>query len=627
MRFFVVLLIWLSLTVSARATDPAPHILVDQFGYLPGLSKIAVIRDPVEGFDAGRSFRPGSRYVVIDRASGETVMNGSPVAWGDGTVDDTSGDRVWHFDFSAVQRPGEYIVRDINNDLESDPFEISPTVYRDVLRHAFKAFYYQRAGFEKRRPYVARGYEDSASHLGPRQDSEATRYNAVEDMSTARDLRGGWYDAGDYNQYTSWTANYISSLLASFIENPSVWTDEMGIPESGNGIPDVLDEVMWGLEWLERMQNDDGSMLSVLGRAEGSPPSAATGPSHYGLANTSATVTAAGTFAMAAEQFSKIPELSTRAARYRDRANRAWRWARQNPNIQFFNNSENHGTQGLAAGQQEVDSDRLRVKTLIAAMQLYGLTEDKSLLKEISRLYGEVGGITPYSPTGYEGDWTFAALNFASRPGVPDGLAGRIRSDYAAALNELTQMAVAEDDPYFALIESYWWGSNGIKSRKGSAYTQAIVGGLSDGEPVRLLDNAAGYLHYLHGVNPMGLVYLTNMERAGAERSVSTLYHAWFKDGSRLFDSTKTSRFGPAPGLMVGGPNPTYSRDDCCLSSCSAEADELCALPRSEPPSSQPPAKSYAEFNDTWPLNSWEVTENSLGYQSDYIRLLSKFVR
>lgn len=579
------------------------------------------------GFDAEGSFRPGSRYALIDLSSGKTVLSGQAKAWQDGAVDDVSGDRVWHFDFSEIVAPGQYVVRDMNSNLESDPFEISPTVYRDVLKHAFKAFYYQRAGIEKRRPYAARGYADKASHLGSGQDSEATRYDAVGNMATARDLRGGWYDAGDYNQYTSWTANYVSSLLASYAENPPVWTDDMGIPESGNGIPDLLDEVMWGLNWLERMQNTDGSMLSVLGRDEASPPSAAKGPSRYGPANTSATVTAAGAFAMAAETLKGFPALRGQAARYEDRANRAWQWAAQYKTVKFYNNSDEHGTTGLAAGQQEVEDDRLTIKRLIAATQLYGLTQEPGLLGDIAALYEETGGISADTANGFEGDWGFTLLNFAKRPGAPKALSERIRTDYEAMMHAHNGWGALGKDPYFAYVDGYWWGSNATKARRGAVYTQAIVGGLAQDDPKETLNQAAGYLHYLHGVNPMGLTYLTNMNGAGAERSVSTLYHAWFKDGSKLYDSTKTSRYGPAPGLLVGGPNASYSRDDCCETSCNVAADALCALPSMSPPQGQPPAKSYTEFNDSWPLNSWEITENSLGYQADYLRLLSKFAR
>ena len=80
-------------------------------------------------------------------------------------------------------------------------------------------------------------------------------------------------------------------------------------------------------------------------------------------------------------------------------------------------------------------------------------------------------------------------------------------------------------------------------------------------------------------MNPIGLVYLTNMRHASVERSVSTLYHAWFIDGSKGFDSKKTSRFGPVPGLMIGGPNEGYERGDCYRDVCGGFGDRICPVP------------------------------------------------
>lgn len=629
MRLLISIILTLLLAATARATDPAPFIVVDQFGYVPNLEKRAIIRDPHTGFDASGTFVPGGLYAVIDLATGEPVYRGRPVAWKGGEIDDVSGDRVWWFDFSAVTTPGNYVVRDLENRIDSDPFQISRGVYRPVLREAFRVFYYQRAGFEKRAPFAARGYADPASHLGSGQDGEAQRYDAKGDMRTARDLRGGWFDAGDYNQYTSWTANYVSSLLASYLENPVVWTDDMGIPESGNGIPDVLDEVKWGLDWLERMQNEDGAMLSVLARAEGSPPSHAKGPSLYGLANTSATVTAAGAFAMAAEVFRSQPKLAVVAPGYQDRALRAWAWAEANPREQFYNNDADHSTAGLAAGQQEVDEERLNKKRLIAATQMFAATGDARFSETAARLYRKVGGIRSDTANGFEGDLGFSMLRFAAVPGVPRRLSQQIRQDYLRAMGEWNGWGAVSDqaDAYGAYVDGYWWGSNGTKARRGSVFTQAVVGGVDPARHSQAVNVASHYLHYLHGVNPMGLVYLSNMKAAGAERSVTTFYHAWFKDGSRDFDSTETSRYGPAPGFLVGGPNPGYARDACCADSCGGSGDKVCRRPQVVPPVGQPDAKSYGEFNDGWPLNSWSVTENSLGYQVSYLRLLSKFVQ
>ena len=81
------------------ASAQTPPILVDQFGYLPALDKVAIIKDPKIGFDAGRSFSPSNRYAVINVGTGQTVYSGQPRPWKNGKVDELSGDRVWHFDF------------------------------------------------------------------------------------------------------------------------------------------------------------------------------------------------------------------------------------------------------------------------------------------------------------------------------------------------------------------------------------------------------------------------------------------------------------------------------------------------------------------------------------------------
>ena len=608
----------------------APYIVIDQFGYLPNLEKRAIIRSPEIGYDAGQSFAPGSRYAVIDAASGEAVYEGRPEIWKQGQIDELSGDKVWWFDFSTVTTPGSYLIRDVERGVDSYPFDIADDVYRPVLKAAFKTLYYQRAGFEKRAPYALTGYEDGASHLGPGQDLQARLYSAKDDASTERDLRGGWYDAGDYNKYTSWTANYIRMLLHSYIENPSVWTDDFDIPESGNGIPDILDEVKWGLDWLERMQNEDGSMLSVMSLAEGSPPSAADGPSYYGPANTSASYSSAGAFAMAADIYAKLPEYRRHAARYRSRAIRAWNWAEANPNVIFKNNDAEQGSEGLAAGQQEVGPERLEKKILMSAIYMFKITGQRKYARLVEQIYNDIAPITPWAADGFEGDIAPTLLYFSQIKGVSRAFKSRIRRDYQEALmgeNGMMQSINKQDHAYATPMNGYYWGSNNIKAQRGSIFTQAALAKMKGASNTSYQNAGSQYLHYLHGVNPFGLVYLTNMERYGAEKSASELYHNWFINGSARHDSTFTSTYGPAPGFLVGGPNSSYERDACCKSKCGGFGDRVCKRPLLSPPAGQPQMKSYAEFNDGWPLNSWQVTENSNSYQTAYIRLLSKYVR
>ena len=632
MKYLASFLAVLTLIGCSQGTNTAsaqtPPILVDQFGYLPALDKVAIIKDPKIGFDSGRSFSPSNRYAVINVATGQTVYSGQPRAWKNGQVDELSGDRVWHFDFSNVRTPGRYVVRDMDRRVDSYAFEISPSVYKPVLKTALKTLYLQRAGFEKTAKYAG-PWADKASHLGRGQDTQARLFNRPQNASTQRDLRGGWYDAGDYNKYTNWTAKYIIGLLGAYIENQNVWTDDFDIPESGNGIPDILDEVKWGLDWLERMQNQDGSMLSVMGLGGGSPPSSAKEPSRYGPPNTSAAVFSAGAFAMAAKVYSGVPGMEGSARRYASRAEKAWRWAEANPNVKFWNNDARSNSEGLAAGQQEVEADRLAKQKLIAAVHMSALTGDPYFHQVIGRLYDNVKPMKPNTSDGHEGILVADLLYYSRQANTPPRMAARIKRDFEReVLNAYNAWPAKQNSEhaYRSFVDGYWWGSNYTKSQRGSVFTQAVVTGAGNRPRIDYLNAAADYLHYIHGANPLNKVYLSNMGGYGAENSVTQFYHEWFKDGS-VWDAVGSSRFGPAPGFLVGGPNNSYARDSCCASGCPGAGAKLCRTPVKTPPSGQPASKSYADFNEGWPINSWEVSENSNSYQISYIRLLSKFTR
>lgn len=117
---------------------PIPAIVIDQFGYPTKASKIAVIRDPQEGYDSAYHFVPGRSYALIEKSSGKVIKQGIPIAWNNGTKDEVSGDKAWWFDFSDVTVPGTYTVADIERGLRSPDFRIDDKVYRDVLKHALR---------------------------------------------------------------------------------------------------------------------------------------------------------------------------------------------------------------------------------------------------------------------------------------------------------------------------------------------------------------------------------------------------------------------------------------------------------------------------------------------------------
>ncbi len=605
------------------------YIVIDQFGYLPDMQKIAVIRNPMTGFDASETFIAGPSYALINSVTGARVFNASPVAWNGGMEDFSSGDQIWWFDFSEVKTPGEYYVLDVDKNVRSHKFWISAGVYNVVLKQAVRSFYYQRVGFEKKLPYADEGWTDAASHIGPLQDKNCRLYNRRNDPGTEKDLSGGWYDAGDYNKYTNWTASYAMELSKAYLENPAVWTDDFNIPESGNGLPDLLDEIKWGVDHLLRMQLESGAVLSIVGLASASPPTKATGQSLYGPETTSASLNTAAAFAISSKAF-RAAGLMAYSDTLKARAIKAWKWAVANPDVLFRNNDSSYGSQGLGAGQQEESTYQRLFSKLKAACYLFEITGEVEYQIFFDANYNKANLFAWNFAYPFEMDKQDILLHYASLPNATKSVSTHIQSIYRNAINTGSENLPAFTglkDPYRAHLKDYTWGSNGVKSAQGNMFYGMITHKLDESKNEIYRKAAATYINYIHGVNPLGLVYLSNMYRFGGDNCVNEFYHTWFSNGSALWDRVGVSTYGPAPGFLTGGPNPSYAVDGCCPGSCgSAQNNALCTSENLIPPRNQPRQKSYKDFNTSWPLNSWSVTENSNGYQVNYIRLLSKFV-
>jgi hypothetical protein len=611
-----------------QGQNVSPFIVIDQFGYRPNAQKTAVIRQPQAGFDSPSSFTPGAVYKVIEVASGQAVYESALTLFNNGTTDTPSGDKISWFDFTPLTIPGEYYILDEANQLRSYPFVIREEVYNEVLKHAVRMFFYQRAGCEKEARFAGEDWADKASHVGPGQDKNCRLYNRKNDAATERDLHGGWFDAGDYNKYTVWACSYIETMMLCYLENPDVWTDDYHIPESGNDIPDLLDEAKWGMDWLLRMQESDGSVLSIVGLASGSPPSAATGASYYGPATTLASWSAAKAFALGSKVYKQIG-MNDYAERLQTAALKAWNWAEANPNVLFHNNTSSNGSQGLGAGDQEVDESyrRLTVR-LTAALYLYELTGERSYL---SIFEGNIRQLPLFMWTNYVSQYwaddQIMFLYYLTMDGGTESIKTLITNALKTGFNKPADFAGRiGQDGYRSFIEAYNWGSNKYKSDYGVTFYLLAKKSLEPDKNDLYRSAAEDYLHYIHGVNPMGLVYLTNMNRYGASRSLTELYHTWFDHNSAKWNKVTETTPGPAPGYLAGGANAYYKWDGCCPSGCGSSANN--AMCRSEEvPVNQPAAKMYKDFNTNWPLNSWEITEPMGAYQIAYIRLLSKFVQ
>jgi subtilisin family serine protease len=600
----------------ARARDSlfVPIVKVDQFGYRTTDKKVAVFSDPIIGYNENDQYMPGPTVALKNAITHQVVYSASPTSWNNGATHGQSGDRVWWFDFSSFTQPGTYYVAD--GAVRSEDFNISDTVFHQVFKTAFKTFYHQRCGTPKSGSFVLPGYVDDACHL---QDISCKFYS---NPTRTKDLSGGWHDAGDYNKYVNFAYTAVFDLLFSYHLHPEAWvSDAFGIPESGNSIPDMLDEIKYETDWLLKMQEQDGGVLSMVGvanHATSSPPSADSSDRLYGPASTSASCSASAILAFTALQFKKIDNSTALqyAITLENAAVNAYNWAVNNPDVRFYN-------QGIiGAGEQEIDSYETSMRIICAAVFLYELTGQSSYKNHVENHYAESHMKQWNFVYPFENPTLLSLLYFAHLSGVTPAVTEDIKNTFASSLENSADNLPAHVnglDAYRAFINSnnYTWGSNRTKSNMGNLYTAYQEYGLNTSNNPYVEEITSDYLGYFHGKNPVGRSFLTNMRHLGADMSINSIYHNWFSDGSPLWDDVRKSTYGPAPGFLSGGVNPSYALDGCCINNTCGFLNYLCN--NLQPPLQQPVQKSYLDWNTGWPQNSWQITEPAIYYQSAYL--------
>lgn len=580
------------------------RIMIDQFGYRPGDVKVAVISDPQVGFNASESFTPGSTYQVRRIDTDEVVFSGAPTVWRNGAVHAQSGDRGWWFDFSSVTDDGSFYIYDVEQNVRSYSFDIREDVYIDVLKAALRMFYYNRCTIAKEVQYAGEKWADGPSFVGPGQDGQAHFVRDKKNEALVKDLSGGWFDAGDYNKYVTFAEVVIHQLLDAYTQNPHAWTDDVNIPESGNGLPDIIDEIIWELDWLKRMQDlSDGGVHiknGMITYTQSSPPSKDKAPRFYEIKCSSSSIAAAGMFAHAAIVFRSFPQLRDYADDLVHRAEAAWHWYHSNPK------EENCDPQEIKSGDADRSLKDQEQMAVTAAIYLYAATGDEIFNDYVKREYNKVSLLSWWGPYNMEkGD---ALLYYTTLPKSDSKVRNDIlsrKTNNAKSMGDFYGFN-ASLDLYRAHMPDaqYHWGSNCVKSNVGNINYDMIFYNLDPGNRRSYLTKAADVLHYMHGVNPLGMVQLSNMYAYGAENSVNELYHGWFANGSP-WDNALTSKYGPAPGYVTGGPNKSYGGGTSGIKD-------------------QPPQKAYRDSNNI--MNSWEIVEPAIYYQSAYLKLLSKFV-
>jgi hypothetical protein len=340
-------------------------------------------------------------------------------------------------------------------------------------------------------------------------------------------------------------------------------------------------------------------------------------------------------FAYASTIYGARPEASLKsfAEDLKARALKAWTWADANPKVIYYNNDDGKqpGSGGLGAGGQEVDDKGRATSKFSAAVYLYEATGDAAYRTFAESNWSSVLG--SYGPSEWDMEKADTAVHFAQLGSVTPSVASAIVNQVVTNVGKQLANVTGATDPYRAYMKDYTWGSSQIKMSFARLYQHLAKLGAGDNAGKAAVA-AEDYVHYLHGVNPLGMVYLTNMQRAGAEHSAKTIFHTWFADKSKWDEVSATSP-GPAPGYLAGGPNNNgFGPDACCTApqgdpayKCYGSSDfALCSL-NWDPPMHQPQQKSYLDYNSGWPVGSWPITEPSTGYQAKYVLVVSALAR
>ncbi|MGN0584810.1 MAG: glycoside hydrolase family 9 protein [Ruminococcus sp.] len=441
-----------------------PPIVLNQIGYKPDSKKTAVFR----------KLNGESSFSVVNASTNQPVFTGDLT----GPVTNSSADETNYFgDFSSVTEPGTYYITCGNQD-KSYEFTIGDDVYDSLFDDSVRMLYLQRCGTS---------VQDGAFSHPACHNTKAKVYGTNEYI----DVTGGWHDAGDYGRYVVPAAKSIADLLYAYDANPEMFSDSIGIPESGNGIPDVLDEVRYELEWMLKMQASSGGVYHKV-TCENFPgyimPELETGELIVTPVTTTATADFCASMAMAYEFYKDIDQ--NFAGKCMAAAKKAWDFLQQNPNM-IFKNPED-----ITTGEYGDTSDK--DERYWAAAQMYRATGEAQYLSAFESMGTSTG--LDWSTVGDYGNIAILTMKNIDKNS----------SAYSKAKNSIILRAetfanVTSKSPYGAGISKFNWGSNMTVANAG------IILGIANqitGED-KYIEKAEDNLNYLLGKNPNAVCFVT----------------------------------------------------------------------------------------------------------------------
>ncbi len=526
------------LKATESATASRPKVRVNQLGYVPSWPKHATVKNASE--------QPLD-WKLLD-ANGKAVASGKTKVFG---ADKDAGEFLHTVEFSSYTQPGKGFVLEVGQD-KSPPFEIGTDLYAKAKVDAIKFYYQNRSGIAIQMPYAGgEQWTRPAGHLS----DKSVPCGPGTGCSYSLDVSGGWYDAGDHGKYlvnggiTVWTllnlwerTKFLGTSIADFGDG------KLNLPESGNGVPDLLDEVRWELEFEMKMQVPEGNKLAGMAHhkihsVEWTPiptrPDQDTVKRTLRPPSTTATLNLAANMAQAARIWAKIDPAF--AAKCKDSALRAWKAALANPKVAAPGDDFKSG--GGAYGDPD-PSDEF----YWAAAELYITTGDQQFLDyaKKSKHWLQVpvsagGGNTSMAWDSMKASGTISLATVPSnlpKEDVEKARAAVVKAadDYLADSKKLGYRV-----PFEATGGRFPWGSNSF------VLNNAMILGLAYDFTKKkdYLYGAADALDYIFGRNPNSQSYVTGY---GAYPLQNPHHRFWAHQANPEFPV-------PPPGIVSGGPN------------------------------------------------------------------------
>ena len=522
----------------ADAAD-ASAIQVNQVGFLPGAAKWAAVPAAQVG-----------TFEVVDDASGREVLSGllGPAApWA------PANGEVRMADFSSLTQPGVYRLR-VEGLADSPRFVVSADAYAALNAAAVRAYYFNRASIALE-PRYAGPYARPAGHPDTRVLVHASAASASRPAGSVISSPGGWYDAGDYNKYVVNSGISVYELLAAYEHFPAFFKSQsVGLPESGNGAPDLLNEVHWNLAWMLTMQDPgDGGVYHKLTNKRFDAmvmPDRATSERYVVQKSTAAALDFAAVMAMASRVYAPFdrqwPGLS---ARMLAAAKCAWQWAQGHPAAVYRQPDDIH--------TGDYGDNHLDDEFAWAAAELYIATRDDAYWTAMHAdqvpmtppSWNEVGALAWISLVQHRKELTGAADQALIERRIRDE-ADELLADWQASPYRLSMRSA-----------DFIWGSNAVALNRA---LMMIQGYRLDGDR-RLLDAAQSTLDYVLGRNPLGLAMVTGF-------GTRSPHHPHHRPSMARGDGM------PVPGFLVAGPNPGQQDRQSCTAAYPSSVPALSYL-------------------------------------------------